>query len=76
VLACEPPFRLVWTWHPSGDPSNPTEVEVRFVATETGTRLELEHRNWDRLGEKAMAARNGYDSGWNEVLAAYVPAAV
>jgi uncharacterized protein YndB with AHSA1/START domain len=75
VVVCEPPGRLVFTWHPAGNASNPTEIEVRFVATDRGTRLELEHRNWDRLGEKAASTREGYDRGWVAVLAAYVRAA-
>lgn len=71
VLACEPPHRLVFSWHAGTDPASPTEVELRFVAIEAGTRVELEHRNWDRLGDKAQSFRDGYDGGWIAVLAAF-----
>jgi uncharacterized protein YndB with AHSA1/START domain len=71
VLECDPPNRLVFSWHPGTDPSTPTEVEIRFEATDAGTRVELEHRNWDRLGARAASTRESYDSGWVGVLAAY-----
>jgi uncharacterized protein YndB with AHSA1/START domain len=65
----------VFTWQPASDEQNPTEVEVRFIPTQEGTTVELEHRDWDRLGERAGAARDGYDGGWVEVLAAFAAAA-
>jgi uncharacterized protein YndB with AHSA1/START domain len=68
VLVWEPPDRLVVTWHPGLDPSKPTEVEVRFLPVEGGTRVELEHRGWARLGAKAREARDGYDHGWESVF--------
>jgi uncharacterized protein YndB with AHSA1/START domain len=68
ILTWEPPRRFVTTWHPGQDPENPTEVEVRFTAVPEGTRVDLEHRNWEKLGEKAAMARNGYDQGWVEVF--------
>src|SRR6478609_9471673 len=61
VLAWEPPHRLVLTWHPGGDPDDASEVEVRFTASEGGgTRVELEHRGWERFGESAMLRRHAY----------------
>jgi len=41
-----------------------TEVEVRFVPFDGCTRVELEHRGWERLGELANTARIDYDQGW------------
>ncbi len=70
VLVWEPGQRFVITWHP-GRPDGPaTEVEVRFEPAGAGTRVLLEHRNWDVLPEPA-AAREEYGSGWPGVLAAY-----
>ena len=67
VLAWEPPTRIVISWHVN--PQNPaTEVEVRFAPEGDGTRVELEHRGWERLGEEADAARGSYDEGWEFVL--------
>jgi hypothetical protein len=28
----------------------------------------LEHSGWERLGEKGLAMRNGYDQGWGVVF--------
>jgi uncharacterized protein YndB with AHSA1/START domain len=73
VLAWEPPHRLVLSWHVN--PDNPaSEVEVRFSPDGDGTRVELEHRGWERFGEKATEASSGYDEGWDLVLGRYVGA--
>jgi len=68
VLAWEPPHRLVMSWHPGTDPATPTEVEVRFTAVPEGTRVDLEHRNWVRLGQRGAESRTGYDNGWATVF--------
>jgi uncharacterized protein YndB with AHSA1/START domain len=76
ILAWEPPGRIVLTWHPgSEDASRATEIEVLFTPDGDGTRVELEHRGWERLGERAAEARTGYDSGWQSVLGKYEEAA-
>jgi uncharacterized protein YndB with AHSA1/START domain len=68
VLNFEPPERVVFSWHPGQDPSSAQEVEVRFHELGGRTRVELEHRGWDRLGEKAEETRNTYLTGWEHVL--------
>lgn len=72
----EPQQRLAFTWHPGGPEDQATEVEVRFTA-EGGsrTRLDLEHRGWEKLDGDALSMRDGYDQGWPTVLAPYVEAA-
>jgi uncharacterized protein YndB with AHSA1/START domain len=72
VTAWEPPLRLAFTWHPGRAESTAQEVEVRFTPVDGGTRVELEHRGWEKLGERAEEARNEYDSGWDFVLGHYV----
>lgn len=71
VLAWEPPARVVFTWQPNPERSAHTEVEVRFQEVEGGTRVELEHRGWERLGEEAETVRADYVPGWALVLGAY-----
>lgn len=71
VLIWEPPLRFVMTWHPGRDPDTAQEVEVRFVAERGGTRVDLEHRGWQKLGGEARETREGYDSGWVPVLARF-----
>lgn len=75
LLAWEPPHRFVMAWQPNKDRPAPTEVEVRFVAEADGTRVELEHRAWERLGEQGAAAREGYAGGWDHTLDRYAKAA-
>jgi uncharacterized protein YndB with AHSA1/START domain len=74
VLEWDPPRRLVMSWYPGHDASEATELEVRFAAEGEGTRVDLEHRGWEILGERAPQTRESYDSGWGEVLGHYTKA--
>lgn len=75
VLVYEPPGRVVFSWHPGRDPDGAQEVEVRFVAMEGGTRVDLVHRGWEILGERAEKLRSEYDRGWDFVLGRYTSGA-
>jgi uncharacterized protein YndB with AHSA1/START domain len=68
VLAYEPPRRLVLSWGLNG-----SEVEVRFSESPEGTRVDLEHRGWEKLEDAQQRAQ--YDAGWDEILARYVDVA-
>ena len=46
----------------------PRPLEVAFTAIDGGARVELTHSGWEKLGEKALETRNGYDSGWDIVF--------
>jgi uncharacterized protein YndB with AHSA1/START domain len=71
VLAWEPPHRVAIEWNVN--PENPvTELEVRFMPEGDGTRVELEHRGWERYGEAAQESFGSYNSGWDFVLGRYV----
>lgn len=75
VLAYESPRRLAFSWHPNPDAPAPTEVEITFTPEGNGTRVDLEHRGWERLGpEGGPRAREEYHSGWDPVLERYVEA--
>lgn len=74
VLTWEPPRRVVLSWNPTPR-RNPTVVEVTFTAQDDGTRVELEHRGWERLGDEAREVREEYAQGWAVVLGRFVPAA-
>jgi uncharacterized protein YndB with AHSA1/START domain len=81
VLAWEPPTRLLLAWRIGADwrfdPDLLTEVEVRFVPVgERTTRVELEHRLLDNMGEAAQAMRAKLDDeqGWGGLLALYADA--
>ncbi len=82
VRAYEPPERFVLAWELNHewkhDPSAATEVEVLFVEEGPGTtRVELEHRGFEVLGEHADEVREsvGSEGGWTLVLEGYARAA-
>jgi uncharacterized protein YndB with AHSA1/START domain len=82
VLAWEPPGRLVLGWQLDAEfrrnPATATEVELRFIAeSSTVTRVELEHRGLERLGESAEVLRGKIDApgGWTGILERYRAAA-
>jgi uncharacterized protein YndB with AHSA1/START domain len=81
VLAYDPPNRILLAWQLNAewkyDANFVTELDVRFIAVGTVTRVELEHRNIERFGGKAEAVRASLDSpgGWTgglSALAAYI----
>jgi uncharacterized protein YndB with AHSA1/START domain len=83
VLVWEPPSRLVLSWEINGawqhDTDQATQVEVRFVAEGDGrTRVELEHRGIEALGEAAGPMRDAFDSegGWGLLLGRFAAQAM
>jgi uncharacterized protein YndB with AHSA1/START domain len=77
VRTWDPPKRLVLTWEIASDwrhdPSIQTEIEVRFSAEGTSTRVDLEHRLLHYYGEKAAQMRGIFESekGWTGILEAF-----
>ena len=71
VTAFEPPHRFVLSWNPSREERPRTEIEVTFADVDGKTRVDLEHRGWQNLGERGGQVRHGYDSAWSGVLAGY-----
>lgn len=83
VLVWEPPRRVVHTWQLQGDfqhdpdPAKASEVEIRFIPEGPNrTRVELEHRHFDRHGSDAEAVRRGVSSpnGYEYCLARFAAA--
>lgn len=73
VLAWTPPTRFAMTWEilPAV-----TEVEVRFLALGPNlTRVEVEHRGWERLTAAQLAVattqEGGYSAGWERILSVF-----
>jgi len=72
VTVWEPPTRLVYLWHLRRDRADATEVEIRFVARgPTATRVEIEHRGWERLGSTGEDWRARNRAGWATLLPHY-----
>ncbi|MDQ1740171.1 MAG: hypothetical protein QOE53_1823 [Pseudonocardiales bacterium] len=75
VTVWEPPKRLSYTWHLGTDPAEATEVDIRFRPIgDIVTRVEIEHRGWDRLGAAAADRRRRNQAGWNSLLPYYLAA--
>ena len=72
VLEWDPPRRLVLAWNILNREDEATEVEVRFSPEASGTRVDLEHRGWERLAHDGPAKRGDYDAGWGFVLDKYL----
>ena len=76
VTVWEPPSRLSYLWHLRRDRADATEVEIRFVAAGVATtRVEIEHRGWERLGTAGEVQRDRNRGGWATLLPRYVAAA-
>ncbi|WP_229398897.1 SRPBCC family protein [Micromonospora okii] len=79
VLTWEPPRHLVFVWQigpdrlPVPDPARASEVEVLFSPEgPEATRVEVEHRHFDRHGEAAEGFRQALTVGWHELLSRYL----
>jgi len=68
VLAYEPPHRLAFSWLVGLSAEAEQRVEISFTAEGGGTRVELTHSGWEKLGEAAAALRDRYDSGWGTLI--------
>jgi Activator of Hsp90 ATPase homolog 1-like protein len=76
VLVWQPAERFVVTWEINAEwksdprPAFTSEVEVRFMAEAGGgTRVELEHRHFERMGAvPGETMRNSVDRGWPSLL--------
>jgi uncharacterized protein YndB with AHSA1/START domain len=75
VTVWEPPTRLVYLWHLRRDRADATEVEITFVEQGASkTRVDIEHRGWERLGGQGQAWRDANMGGWSTLLPHYVSA--
>jgi activator of Hsp90 ATPase-like protein len=68
ILEWDEPTKLALSWHPNPEATTATELEVRFEPVAEGTRVTLEHRGWESLGELAAEARESYETEWPSVL--------
>ncbi len=82
VLVWDPPSRLVVSWGIGGDwrfdpdLAHASEYEVRFIEESPAwTRVEFEHRHFERHGGAGRSIRDSVDKGWPKLLAAYAESA-
>ncbi len=73
ITVWDPPRRLCYLWFIRTDRADATEGEIRFNRRGTSqTRVEIEHRGWERLGTHGPTWRHANRSGWQGVLPEYV----
>lgn len=75
IVEWSPPRRLRYLWHIATDPGNATDVSIQFLRAPGGTRVEIEHGGWDRLGEIGQTWRDANQAGWDGVLPSYIEGA-
>lgn len=56
------------SWYVGRSEDEATDLEVVFTPTDMGTRIELTHSGFDRLGDAAVAMHGNYEKGWDFVL--------
>jgi uncharacterized protein YndB with AHSA1/START domain len=80
IIVWEPPRRFVMSWDINSqwkpDTTVSSEVEVQFIPDGAATRVELEHRKFERLGaEGGEKMRKDVDGGWPGLLELFKKAA-
>jgi hypothetical protein len=76
ITVWEPPRTLGYLWHIGRDRSAATEVEIQFVpAGSSATRVEIEHRGWERLGADGADYRERNVHGWTTLMPHFAAAA-
>jgi uncharacterized protein YndB with AHSA1/START domain len=71
VVAYDPPHRLAFSWTLGGLTADQAQlVDIRFMPEDTGTRVELTHSGWEKLGDLAAAERlrERYAGGWATLI--------
>ena len=75
VLIWEPPHHLALQWYLGSNREMPTQVDVQFVALgQNRTRVDIEHRGPELIGELWWRNKSRYDAAWDKVLPAYATA--
>lgn len=74
VTVWEPPRRLLYMWRIATDAPSATEVEITFSSRGEQTRIDIEHRGWEKLGDRGQGWRDTNQGGWDGTLPYYVSA--
>lgn len=76
ITEWEPPHHLAYSWYLGTGASQPTVVTVRFVRLdEQRTRVEVEHRGPELIGELWWVNNSRYSAAWDVVLPAFAATA-
>jgi hypothetical protein len=75
VKVWQPPTQVTYSWHLGRDRADAGEVDVRFLARpDRTTRVEIEHRGWERFGDGGDEWRERNLVGWQTVTPHFVAA--
>ena len=74
ITCWEPPQRLGYRWYLRRDRADATDVEVTFHDLNGRTRVDIEHRGWERLGTAGPDWREANTAGWRGLLPHFVEA--
>jgi len=72
ITVWDPPRRLGYSWHLRQDRADATDVEITFTGEGLGTRVDIEHRGWERLGARGPGLREANRAGWSSLLPHFV----
>ncbi|MDP1876332.1 MAG: SRPBCC domain-containing protein [Actinomycetota bacterium] len=75
VRECDPPDRILFSWHPGRTSNTAQNVEVTFTPAPGGTHVRLTHTGWESAGHRAPEVRANYATGWVMVLEGFTSAA-
>jgi uncharacterized protein YndB with AHSA1/START domain len=68
ITAWDPPHLLAYRWHIRRGRAEATDVQIRFVAVDGRTLLEITQAGWERLGDDAHQWRDANAGGWSGLL--------
>lgn len=72
ITVWEPPYRLAYTWNRGSTVERPTRVEVQFIVIEENcTRVDVEHRGPQYVGDLWRQTSPHYQAAWEQVLPRY-----
>jgi uncharacterized protein YndB with AHSA1/START domain len=63
------------TWHPDRGEDTAQELNIRFTSEGDGTRVDVVHTGWERIGPDFRERMAGYNEGWGTVLDIFAAAA-
>jgi uncharacterized protein YndB with AHSA1/START domain len=75
VSMWDPPNRVGYSWHPGRGEETAQEVEVTFTPVGKGTRVDVRHWGWEKLGDRLEETIASYNEGWDLVISKYAEAA-
>jgi uncharacterized protein YndB with AHSA1/START domain len=68
ITEWDPPHGFAMTWHPGRGEETAQELAISFTAEGDGTRVEVVHTGWERVGPDFRERMTGYEKGWGAVL--------